>query len=159
MGFAITDLGLEVTRRCNESCKHCMRGQAQPVDLTKEMVDELFAKNKIESVTNLLFSGGEPLENAEIIIYIIDKIISENIDVCKISMITNGKKYSEALVDALNRFNEYRNKRAYARADAIRDKIKDIDKWLEYELDQNVVLAFSTDKYHEEINLEIIKKY
>ena len=31
----------EVTRRCNLSCEHCLRGDAQNLDMTKETVDKV----------------------------------------------------------------------------------------------------------------------
>ena len=38
----------EVTRRCNLSCEHCLRGDAQNLDMTKETVDKVL--DHIESI-------------------------------------------------------------------------------------------------------------
>ena len=42
MEYVFHCLTFEVTRRCNLVCKHCMRGKAQNIDLSKEMVDDFF---------------------------------------------------------------------------------------------------------------------
>lgn len=37
-------LQIELTRRCNQSCIHCCRGNSQNIDLTKEIVDTFLRK-------------------------------------------------------------------------------------------------------------------
>ena len=34
-------LQIELTRRCNQSCAHCCRGEAQNIDLTKEKIIDI----------------------------------------------------------------------------------------------------------------------
>ncbi len=41
MRFALHQLVLETTRRCNIRCKHCMRGESQNINLTKETVTQV----------------------------------------------------------------------------------------------------------------------
>ena len=50
MKFDIQSLTLEVTRRCNLACEHCMRGDAQNVDMTYEMVDKILDNEEINSI-------------------------------------------------------------------------------------------------------------
>ena len=52
------ELGIELTRRCNEKCEHCLRGDAMDIDLSKEVIDALFDNNNIRLIENLLLSGG-----------------------------------------------------------------------------------------------------
>lgn len=49
-------LVLEVTRRCNMHCEHCLRGDTQNLDMQKEIVDKLLEQT--ESIFCVTFSGG-----------------------------------------------------------------------------------------------------
>ena len=63
----VYSLILEVTRRCNMCCAHCLRGEAENIDMQKETIDKVLdLVDKIECVT---FSGGEPSLNLPLIQY------------------------------------------------------------------------------------------
>lgn len=100
-------LQIELTRRCNQSCAHCCRGESQDIDLTKEIVDEFFEKNDIYYIGTLLFSGGEPSLNGKTLEYIIDKIIENEITVDMFMLSINGSFYSDELVNGLNKLRDY----------------------------------------------------
>lgn len=100
-------LQVELTRRCNQSCAHCCRGDAQDIDLTKEIIDAFIEKNDIYYISTLLFSGGEPTLNGEMLEYFVDKIIEKDIDVYSFMFGINGLSYSQALVDGLNKLRDY----------------------------------------------------
>lgn len=40
-------LAFEVTRRCNEWCKMCMRGDSEEVDMSEEIVNRVLLDNYI----------------------------------------------------------------------------------------------------------------
>ena len=61
------DLFIEVTRRCNMSCKHCLRGDAQNLDIKLESIDLFLSKLKNKCFKRILFTGGEPSLNVEAI--------------------------------------------------------------------------------------------
>ena len=67
----------EVTRRCNFKCEHCMRGDAQNVDLSENAIDNLL--NQTLAFGDILFTGGEPLMALDKIEYIIDGMIKRKI--------------------------------------------------------------------------------
>lgn len=136
MKYSLRELYIEVTRRCNLKCAHCMRGQAQDIDLSKEDVDLFFEKLNGGTIERLIFGGGEPTLNPEIIAYIIDKIIRENIDVINVGMITNGQVYSKEIAEAFNHIDLY---------------LKKILHLFHPYISGRVVIAFSTDKYHDKI--------
>lgn len=53
-------LCIEVTRRCNMRCQHCLRGDAQDLDISESVLEEV-AKTICPSV--VVFTGGEPSLN------------------------------------------------------------------------------------------------
>lgn len=54
------DLILEVTRRCNMACEHCLRGDAQNLDMSDSIIR--WAAKNIEACS-VTFTGGEPSLN------------------------------------------------------------------------------------------------
>ncbi len=160
MKFILHDLAFETTRRCNLHCAHCMRGTSQNIDLTSEVIDAFFDNNEFERIDHICFSGGEPTLNPAIIIYTIDKIIRENIDVRDIAMVTNGQIFVPELVEAFHRFNEYRNSciiKSIAREDGI---ISELGRCIvDSNMDNHVRITFSTDRFHEDINSEVERRY
>lgn len=100
-------LQIELTRRCNQSCAHCCRGESQNIDLSKEIVDDFFEKNDISHIGTLLFSGGEPTLNGKMLEYIVNKIIEKEIIVEIFILSINGLSYSEELIRGLNKLQDY----------------------------------------------------
>lgn len=85
----ISDLVLEVTRRCNMSCAHCCRGEAQNCDITHKVIDDTFAN--LSSIGYLVFTGGEPSLNVDAIEYALEVCKRNNISVSSFYIVTNGK--------------------------------------------------------------------
>ena len=56
----VDSLIIEVTRRCNMQCEHCLRGDAQNLDVSHEVLEFIAKTIKPGTVT---FSGGEPSLN------------------------------------------------------------------------------------------------
>ena len=100
-------LQFELTRRCNQECAHCCRGDAQNLDLTEDIVDAFFENNDIQYIDTFMVSGGEPMLNGKILEYIVDKIIEKNIGVGMFMLGINGLAYSEEFIKGLNKLREY----------------------------------------------------
>ena len=54
----IDDLILETTRRCNMRCEHCLRGDAENMNLDTSFIEAVLSR--ADSVCSVVFSGGEP---------------------------------------------------------------------------------------------------
>ena len=60
MEIHVEFLVIEVTRRCNMKCEHCLRGDAQNLDISTATLSEIAKHIYPSSVT---FTGGEPSLN------------------------------------------------------------------------------------------------
>lgn len=159
MKFILHRLALETTRKCNMRCDHCMRGLSQDIELLPEMVDSILDNEEIERIDSICFSGGEPTLNPNIIIYTINKIIKDYIDVGELVMLTNGLICNQELIDAFNRFNEYRNKRNIEKIISHRFDENCINQLIKDNTDNHVRITFSTDQFHQTLDPNIENAY
>ena len=95
----IQNLVLEVTRKCNLRCDHCLRGDAQAIDLDLKVIDKLF--KTVDSIDTITFSGGEPTLNISAIKYFVKQAIKRNISIGSFYIVTNGKEQSLPLIQTL----------------------------------------------------------
>ncbi len=84
----ISQLMLEVTRRCNFECGHCMRGDSEDKDMPEKVVDKIL--EPIKDIGCLSFTGGEPFLNLSLLEYTLNKIKEEGITVDYFYIATNG---------------------------------------------------------------------
>ena len=169
MKYGLNELALETTRRCNLTCPgYCMRGPSQKCDLTPEIIDTIFANNDISYIRKICFSGGEPTLNPDIIVYTIDKIIRENIPVYEVVLVTNGQIYSPEIVDAFNRFNEYRNEKLRISIMKDHKPAADLEPNMQFLSQEEMIkgntdgharITFSIDEYHAPIKEEVRAAY
>lgn len=88
----VYNLVLEITRRCNMNCAHCMRGDAQGVDMSRTIIDR--ALDSADHIGSIVFSGGEPSLVPELIQYTLSQCKEKNIPVDSFYIVTNGKHIS-----------------------------------------------------------------
>lgn len=96
----IENLIFEVTRKCNMNCKHCLRGNAQCMSMSKKTIEN--ALKDVTSIYSLQFTGGEPLLGIYQIRTICETIIKNNISLGCFWLKTNGSVFSKAVLDYLN---------------------------------------------------------
>ena len=87
---------LEVTRRCNMCCAHCLRGNSQDVDMSRQVVDRVL--QDIDEIKDVFFTGGEPSLNIPIMEYFFEQAQQKHICVGSFGLVTNGKEKQEELV-------------------------------------------------------------
>lgn len=125
------DVCIEVTRRCNMSCPHCLRGDAQNIDLDTDLADNFLRNFRNKNIISLLFTGGEPTLCPEIIDFCLSKCLEYQINIKSIDMVTNGKGISKTF-------------------------IRMIEKWVS--LGFNFYFCVSFDDYHEPLSDQDISR-
>ena len=126
-------LVIELTRRCNMNCAHCLRGCSQNLDISKKTIDNVL--KHYQHITSLTLTGGEPSLVPELITYTVNRVIALGIDLGCLYIVTNGKVYSRKMVNAM--------RKAYAYS---------------YEPDM-CGLCVSVDEYHDGTHVENRYKY
>lgn len=81
-------LYIEITRKCNLKCQHWMRGNAQDLTITPEIIDMLFSQ--ITEIGEIGISGGETMLELDTFEYLVKAIDRHGIKVNRISFVTNG---------------------------------------------------------------------
>ena len=98
-------LGLEITRRCQLQCAHCLRGDAQNVDMSKEIIDSIL--DQCAGIFEVSFMGGEPTLNIDVMDYFLGEVHRRNILLGQLSFVTNGISIPDTLKDFLLRSYDY----------------------------------------------------
>lgn len=127
-----SNLVLEVTRRCNMNCEHCMRGEQQNKDISNETIEALLQNT--ESISDITFTGGEVSLNTDAIKYTLELCKKYDIPVYGFYIVTNGKEISDEFLCACL-------------------------EWYAYVIEcsgENEIcgLALSKDMFHEDISIE-----
>lgn len=85
----VDGLMLEVTRRCNLKCGHCLRGNAQQLKMSPQVIYHTL-KN-IEHASSLTFTGGEPSLACDVLEDLYRQILMFNFTFDSFYVVTNGK--------------------------------------------------------------------
>lgn len=89
----LNDLVIETTRRCQLQCEHCLRGDAENVDIPTRYIRELL-KN-VDYIGTITFTGGEPFLNPQAIHNFIDICKEYGIEVGSFYIATNALVFEE----------------------------------------------------------------
>ena len=81
---------IEVTRRCNMSCLHCLRGEPQNINISDNVLNNFLTLFKNQKINTITISGGEPSIVPEKVSKIIHLIKINNIKINNIYLMTNG---------------------------------------------------------------------
>lgn len=101
----ISTLMIEVTRKCNMNCSHCMKGDSQDMDIDTKHIDSLL--DQVQSINEIGFTGGEPTLNVKAIEYTLEAIKKRNIDLDHFFIFTNGMKVSIDFIIVCLKLYEY----------------------------------------------------
>ena len=86
--ITIPNLIIEITRKCNLSCRHCLQGNPQNLDIDIKYIDTLLAG--ISEISIVTFTGGEPFLNPTAIQEFIRICKNRKIRVSNFYIATNG---------------------------------------------------------------------
>jgi|GEM_PF-159418 len=156
----IDELIIEITRRCNMACEHCLRSNAECTDIDEKYID--MALEHIEHIRTLTFTGGEISLHPMPILYTLKKCKEFNITVDSIYCATNAMLFNQDLMNYLIMWQEYilQENNNY-HSDCINgDWLEDYERYIKPMFDftsydmRPVTLAISFDEYHEDIPLK-----
>lgn len=99
MDICLDYLVVEGTRKCNMKCPHCLRGNAQRVDMDTRVAD--IVTRQLSSIYCITFTGGEPSLNTKIIREFQYGFMFNDCSVNRFWVTTNARFYKEDFVDAL----------------------------------------------------------
>lgn len=133
MILELKHLMLEVTRQCNMSCAHCMRGEAENLSISKDVLERLFADTR--HIEHLGITGGEPSLVPETLNWLNYYIVTNGCTIGHFFFATNAAAYSPEFIDELNVLYSFC-----------------IDK-------ESCVFTVSKDQYHGDTSSEALKKY
>ncbi len=101
----VENLTLELTRKCNLTCEHCIRGCAQRKSMDRATMLELFYH--VKSVDTLSIGGGEPSLAIQQLEDLLEVLELRDVEVNHIFLVTNGKRVSVPLLKAYAALYEY----------------------------------------------------
>ena len=95
---------IELTRRCNMQCAHCLRGDAENLDISTKYLEEFFSK--VDYISNLCLTGGEPTLVPNIINEVIRIAKKHDTEIGSFDVTVNGKRVTDAfMVSMINLYN------------------------------------------------------
>lgn len=145
--LAFLNLQIEITRRCNIRCAHCMKGDAQSVVLEKAVIDKLL--DKTVAIGTLHITGGEPFADVDIMRYLIDGIVDRDIPVNNLLVTTNGLLIDDSCRDIF--------KKIYSHLKVKHELVYKKEMPAEW-LKSKCVVRVSVDKFHGTDKDDIYKK-
>lgn len=101
----LSEFAIEVTRRCNMACEHCLRGEAEDLDLDLALAK--MALEGIRSIDQIVFTGGEPSLNVPCMESLLGICKAQGIRVNSFFLATNGKEVTLDFLECLMHWYAY----------------------------------------------------
>jgi len=142
----VQNLTLELTRKCNLNCGHCMRGDMQNLSMSDEVIERVF--EDIDGAFSLQFSGGESSLAVDRLQKVVEVIKEKKTKIRSVLIFTNAVNISEQYIKCLEELRAYcleLNERD-ERNDFNNDKVGLVERLSKENYPLSVVV--SLDKYH-----------
>jgi len=101
----IRDLVIEVTRRCNMSCSHCLRGKQENIDMDLSYIETLFSK--VQMIGTIILTGGEPSLVPSIVAKILNLAKKYGVEINSFYMTTNATRITNKFITILMNWVDY----------------------------------------------------
>ena len=124
----VSDLVLEITRKCNLHCMHCMRGNPQRLCMSNQVLWNTL--RLVDSIGTLTITGGEPSLAPEVFEQLNQQLMWGKVQVGYFYIVTNGMPH--------NRYRRFLN------------AVERLYGWCEEQA--SCVLTVSRDQYHDEFD-------
>ena len=119
-------LTLELTRKCNMNCIHCMRGDAQNISMSDDIIRAAFSK--VRHVNSLLLTGGE-VSMVPDRIRAVSRIARElGVKIGRFHIVTNGKSIGPRFIESVRELYNY------------------------CDTPEECCIAYSNDQFHDELS-------
>ena len=115
----VNNLIIEVTRRCNMACQHCLRGDQENINLDKAHITALL--EQVEYAGSITFTGGEPSLYVDAISFTLEECERLGVDVGSFYIATNGLSIKEDFILACLRWYSYCSEKEMCRVDCSND--------------------------------------
>ncbi len=143
MRLAANTLCIEVTRRCNLQCAHCLRGEAEDVRMDKKTLTAILPQ--FSYISSIVFTGGEPSLNIAAIENALEICKENGVEVGSFYIVTNGNMEQwvlNRLIRILNRWYEYCSDKERCGLTISRDKFHGKTPWTFYEIEERCLPYF-----------------
>ena len=101
------DLIIELTRRCNMNCCHCLRGCQQNKDIDDKTIENIMISFTNESFPNITLTGGEPSLVPEKILTTIKYAKQYNVEFENFYIATNALEVSDLFIKSVTELYLY----------------------------------------------------
>ena len=157
----VNTLIIEITRRCNMACDHCLRGDAQNLDITRQMLVKIF--EPIASIDSITFTGGEPALRPQILMDALEVVKLFQIDVSQVYIVTNSKEVPDEFLAAVQAWHLYTMQNSWefsGQRMVGHEESNRLIQMLSSDEDrrEGAWVSLSMDCFHEDIPLENIRR-
>jgi len=146
----VQNLSLELTRKCNLNCRHCMRGESQNLTMDDEVIERIF--KDINGVYSLQFGGGETSLVVDRLKKVVETIKKNNTTIRSSLVFTNALNISDEYIETLKELKahiEQTNRRDWENH-SFDDDFDYEYKGLATRMSEKypLIIVVSLDKYH-----------
>jgi hypothetical protein len=103
--YEIGTVLVELTRRCNMECRHCMRGPAENAGMKPSVMRALMAKLRGIPVSTVALGGGENTLAPGKVAALADMMSEHGVSPGTFCIVTNGKAMPRAFAEAVAKIN------------------------------------------------------